>query len=109
MANDQRAPMTEAMYYVLLALYNPLHGYAVMDEVKKVSNGRIIMGPGTLYGILKRMQQENFIVLDELDGRRKIYHITENGREALKHEHQRLTCMVDDGKPLLGNGDSNGK
>ncbi|WP_315115270.1 PadR family transcriptional regulator [uncultured Clostridium sp.] len=106
MSEIQRTPMTEAMYYVLLALCEPLHGYAVMEEVKNISNGRVVMGPGTLYGILTRMEKEKLITLEESDGRRKIYALTSSGYEALKQEYLRLSKMVDDGKILFEKGDS---
>lgn len=64
-------PMTEAMYYVLLALMNPNHGYQLMNEIAEVSKGRVRMGPGTLYGVLARMQKEGLISLSEDDGRRE--------------------------------------
>ena len=49
-----QGPMTEAMYYILLALLRPGHGYGMMQRIKELSSGRIIMGPGTLYGACKR-------------------------------------------------------
>ena len=67
-------PMTEAMYYVLLALMRPNHGYQLMHAITEVSNGRLKMGPGTLYGVLSRMQKDGLISLAEDDGRRKTYH-----------------------------------
>ena len=91
-------PMTEAMYYVLLALMNPSHGYKLMREIEDVSLGRMKMGPGTLYGVLTRMQKEQLIRLEEDDGRRKVYRITPAGREALGDEYQRLKAMVRDGE-----------
>ena len=45
-------PMTEAMYYVLLALHRPAHGYQLMQQIARASRGRVQMGPGTLYGVL---------------------------------------------------------
>lgn len=93
-------PMTEAMYYVLLALMNPNHGYSLMNEIKEVSNGRVNMGPGTLYGVLKRIQKEGLIELKEDDGRKKVYSITNSGRAALQEEYNRLLTMVDDGAVL---------
>lgn len=93
-------PMTEAMYYVLLALMNPNHGYSLMTEIKEVSNGRINMGPGTLYGVLKRIQKEGLIELKEYDGRKKVYSITPDGHKALKEEYIRLLTMVSDGMIL---------
>ncbi|WP_240795487.1 PadR family transcriptional regulator [Aquibacillus halophilus] len=106
MLDSQPTPMTEAMYYVLLALNQPLHGYAVMDVVKQVSNDRVLMGPGTLYGIIKRLQKDRLIVLEELDGRRKVYQLSELGREALLKEYHRLQQMVEDGKLMFGEGKS---
>ena len=100
-------PMTEAMYYVLLTLMNPSHGYGLMNEIKEVSKGRIEMGPGTLYGVLARMQKEGLIVLTENDGRRKTYAITAKGEEALRHEYGRLMALLKDGE-ILKEGDANG-
>ena len=72
-------PMTEAMYYVLLALMRPNHGYQLMQAITEVSNGRLKMGPGTLYGVLSRMQKDDLISLANDDGRRKTYEITKQG------------------------------
>lgn len=95
-------PMTEAMYYVLLALMNPNHGYQLMSAIAEVSKGRMRMGPGTLYGVLTRLQKDGLIVIVQDDGRRKVYSITETGREALKEEYDRLVFMVRDGNSLEG-------
>ena len=91
-------PMTEAMYYVLLALVHPNHGYQLMNEIEEVSKGRVKMGPGTMYGVLTRLQKDKLIVVVNHDGRRKTYSITEDGKRALKGEYERLKSMVDDGK-----------
>ena len=90
-------PMTEAMYYVLLALKNPNYGYQLMQSIKEVSRGRIEMGPGTLYGILSRLQEDNLIKLNADDGRRKTYCLTIRGEIALEEEYKRLKEMVLDG------------
>ncbi|WP_342599047.1 PadR family transcriptional regulator [Psychrobacillus sp. FSL H8-0483] len=102
------APMTEAMYYVLLALVNPNHGYSLMNTITEISRGRVEMGPGTLYGVLSRIQKEGLITLSEDDGRRKTYTITADGKEALRNEYNRLVALVDDGI-FLKEGDENGK
>jgi DNA-binding PadR family transcriptional regulator len=91
------SPMTEAMYYVLLALLHPNHGYQLMNEIEEVSKGRVKMGPGTLYGVLARLQKDNLIIVLNDDGRRKTYSITTDGISALKKEYERLNDMVDDG------------
>jgi len=95
-------PMTEAMYYVLLALLNPSHGYQLMQDIEAVSRGRLTMGPGTLYGVLTRMQKDGLIALDAEEARRKVYRITPDGREALASEFARLQAMVRDGTPPEG-------
>lgn len=105
MGNSDYTPMTEAMYYVLLALSTPLHGYALMEAVQRVSSERIKMGPGTLYGILKRLQKDHLIFLEEADGRRKVYQITNLGRESLELEYKRLISMVEDGARILRGGE----
>jgi Predicted transcriptional regulators len=95
-------PMTEAMYYVLLALMNPAHGYQLMREIGEVSHGRLKMGPGTLYGVLGRMEKDGLIKLDTAEGRRKVYLITSAGKEALLIEFKRLSAMVHDGGAIEG-------
>ena len=97
-------PMTEAMYYVLLTLMNPGHGYGLMNAITEVSNGRVNMGPGTLYGVLARMQKEELIVMTENDGRRKTYAITSSGKQALRQEYKRLLALINDGEILREGG-----
>lgn len=104
---QDNTPMTEAMYYVLLSLIKPNHGYQLMEEIKTISNGRILMGPGTLYGVLARMQKDKFIEIIRDDGRRKTYHITEMGKRALLQEYLRLKSQVDDGNFLEAMNESN--
>lgn len=95
-----QGPMTEAAYYILLALTKPGHGYGMMQRIKELSGGRIAMGPGTLYGVLTRMNKDGWIELTENDGRRKNYAITDKGRQALQAEYERLKLLVNDGKIL---------
>lgn len=94
----EQQPMTEAAYYILLALLHPGHGYGMMGRVRELSGGRLVMGPGTLYGVLSRMSREGLIALTEEEGRRKTYAITDAGRAALRREYERLRHMVEDGK-----------
>ena len=93
-------PMTEAMYYILLALLEPGHGYGMMQRIREISGGRMQMGPGTLYGVLNRMKKEGWIVLESQEDRRKTYSITDAGRDALHQEYRRLAQMVRDGAAL---------
>lgn len=106
--SDKGAPMTEAMFYILLALWTrPCHGYAIMQRIGQLSAGRIAMGPGTLYGVLTRMDKDGWIRLQEENGvveeggrRRKVYSITQAGEDALRQEYCRLQRMVEDGALL---------
>ena len=100
-----QGPMTEAAYYSRLALMRPGHGYGMRQRIRELSGGRLVMGPGTLYGALARMCREGLIVLAEEEGRRKTYTITDAGREALLAEYRRLNRLVADGAVLEGEGD----
>lgn len=93
-------PMTEAMYYILLALIQPNHGYQLMSAIDQVSGGRIQMGPGTLYGVLTRLKKEKLIKVLQDDGRRKTYVITDEGLILLRMEFFRLKKMIHDGQML---------
>ena len=99
-ASTAQGPMTEATYYILLALLKPGHGYGMMQRIKELSGGRLEMGPGTLYGVLSRMNKEGLITLTGEEGRRKNYAITAAGRAALLTEYGRLKRLVADGKLL---------
>src|SRR5512136_2836878 len=90
-------PLTESTYYILLALAEPLHGYGIMQKVEKLSEGTVRLGPGTLYGALQSLEKEALIVKVGEDERRKIYAMTEKGREVLKRQINRLEIMLRNG------------
>lgn len=100
----QSQPMTEAMFYILLALLEPGHGYGMMQRIREISGGRVDMGPGTLYGVLTRMRREGLIELESQDERRKTYVITQAGKKALLEEYGRIKRMVYDGRILEDEG-----
>lgn len=93
-------PLTPAVLHILLALSKePLHGYAIMQQVEELSKGRVPMGPGTLYGSIKRMLASDLIKEvdapdEEADSRRKYYDLTDNGRSSLVDELSRLSTIV---------------
>lgn len=100
MAPDiKQGPLTETVYYVLLALHTPLHGYGVMQLVNEMSGGRVSLGAGTLYGALTTLVQRGWItpITGVAGDRKKEYEITESGRHTVLQELQRL-------EELLGNG-----
>lgn len=94
--------LTDSSYYILLSLINPIHGYGIMQYVEELTDKEIIIGPATLYTILKKMQDAEFITPGEDDNdRRKTYVITEKGKEVLKKEISRRIKMAEYGKKAL--------
>ena len=90
MAREQLQTLSEPMYYVLLALTRPAHGYEIMQIVSTISHNRMKVGAGTLYALLTRFEKEKIVHHISDDGRRKIYEITPKGRELLAREYLRL-------------------
>ena len=72
-----------------------------MEKVKMISHGRVLVGPGTLYAMLAKFEENGVIRLTAAEGRRKSYVITDVGREMLKKEYDRLKTMVEDGNPWM--------
>lgn len=97
MAREQLQTLSEPMYYTLLALTEECCGVDIMEKVKQLSHGRVIVGPGTLYAMLAKFEEKDIIRLTASDGRRKSYVITDTGREELRKEYDRLKTMVSDG------------
>lgn len=87
-------PLTEATYYILLALVTPKHGYAVMQEAEQISQGTLRLAPGTLYGAFSSLEESQLISLVGKEGRRKIYQITEIGIQVLLSQIQRMEIML---------------
>ena len=96
----QQQSISEAMYYIMLSLLQPAYGYEMMKGIKELSGGRIEMGPGTLYGIISRMKKDGLIKQEAREDRRKIYLLTDKGKEVLVNEYKRLKYLVNDGKEL---------
>ncbi|MGX4599978.1 PadR family transcriptional regulator [Faecalimicrobium sp. JNUCC 81] len=99
----QRGALTEATYYILLALCEPRHGYGIMQYITEVSNNRVNLGAGTLYGALNTLVEKKWIksVSTETRSRKKEYIITKDGIETLKEEMRRLEELLQTGKDIL--------
>jgi DNA-binding PadR family transcriptional regulator len=82
------------MFFILLALTRPMHGYEIMQTVSAVSAGRVKVGAGTLYALLTRFEKEGVVVRVSDDGRRKTYKLTEKGRGLLDREYERLKASI---------------
>ncbi|QDP41183.1 PadR family transcriptional regulator [Radiobacillus deserti] len=87
-------PLSETMHYILLALREPLHGYAVMQKIEKMSNGTVILAAGTLYGAIENLTKHGWIESVGNSGRRKMYLITNEGSAVLKMERERLLHIL---------------
>ncbi len=96
MAREQFQTLTEPMYYVLLALARECCGVDVMGKVKAISASRINIGPGTLYALLPKLEENGMIRQTRQEGRQKWYVITEKGRRMLAQEQERLRQMLAD-------------
>ena len=83
-------PMTETAFYILLSLYEPRHGYGIIRIVDEITHGRIVLGSGTVYGSLTKMQRDGIVAVYSNEERKTVYEITNSGRELLKLEIKRL-------------------
>ena len=94
--------LTEAVFYILLSLDAPLHGYGIMQNVESLSGGRVRLAAGTLYGALATLTERGWIVSlgDESEGRKKEYQITPAGREAVRAGLGRLHELTQNGDKL---------
>lgn len=103
---SERSALTEAVFYILLSLYSPMHGYGIMQNVKVLSNDRVNLGAGTLYGAINTLVEKNWIqsIPGEKDSRKKEYQITESGKLILKDEIIRLEELIANGKRIVGGG-----
>ena len=95
--------LTEAVYYILLSLTTPLHGYGIMQKIEDMTHGRVIVSAGTLYGAINTLLERGWIKqhVTAEDSRRKEYVITDEGKKVLKAELARLRQLVEHGEATL--------
>lgn len=95
--------LTEAVYYILLSLMEPLHGYGIMQNVEQLSNGRVKLAAGTLYGAINTLLAKGWITAlsGEKGSRKKEYLITDQGKEMLRFEIARLRELIENGSRIL--------
>ncbi|MEX1378258.1 MAG: helix-turn-helix transcriptional regulator [Eubacteriales bacterium] len=101
---ENKNALTEVVFYILLSLYSPLHGYGIMQNVKEISGGRVDLGPGTLYGAINTTVSKGWIqpMEGEKNSRKKEYQITDTGKLIVQNEISRLEELVSNGKKILG-------
>lgn len=99
---EDELPLTEATFCILLGLApGPKHGYAIMKDVRQLSNQRVVLSTGTLYGALKRLLEQGWIArqddttVDATDRQQKVYILTELGRRVLAAEAARLRALME--------------
>ena len=99
--------LTEAVYYILLSLMKPMHGYGIMQNVEMLSGGRVRLAAGTLYGAISTLLDKGWITAlpGFKDSRKKEYQITECGKKAVETEIIRLRELLKNGMQIM-EGDS---
>ena len=103
MARVQFQTLTEPMFYILLCLQNEVCGIDIMAMVSVISNGRVSIGPGTLYAMLQKFEDNEIIEKTREENRKKWYLITDTGKQMLEDELKRLESMLSDAKSTMKN------
>lgn len=107
MPREKLQSFTESMYYVMLSLTKPLCGIEIMDRVKELSGGQVVIGPGTLYTMLSKFEENGLIAPADLTpnsipwAKRKNYIITQKGKNMLVQEYERLKRQISDGQRIM--------
>lgn len=93
--------LTDSTYYILLALAKPNHGYGIMQDIELFSQGTVVIGPASLYTILKKLQTAELIELVADEERRKTYKLTQKGKDILQKDIRRRKVMVEHGMKVM--------
>lgn len=96
MARAKFKTLTEQMFYILICLREECCGIDIMDMVAGMTQGRVTLGPGTLYALLGDFLKQGYIEETAVEGRKRSYILTPAGRQALKEEYERLKAQVVD-------------
>ncbi|MCM3609911.1 PadR family transcriptional regulator [Planococcus sp. MERTA32b] len=83
-------PMTETAFYILLSLTEPRHGYGIIKHVEEITAGRLVLGSGTIYGTLTKMQKDGVITVFADEQRKTVYEITDAGKQLMRAEIARI-------------------
>ncbi len=95
MKKNKVLPLTETTYYILLALLEPAHGYLIIQNIEELSNNTVRMAAGTMYGALENLMKLKYIkLIDNEDKRRKVYQITDAGKDILNQQYERYLHIV---------------
>ena len=105
---EKNTPLTEALFYILLAVRHPNHGYGIIQEVEEMTAGRVVLGAGTLYGAIQSLEKKGWIRIyseDTESRKKKEYLITEQGKSVFKEEKKRLEELLENAKHMDENVD----
>ncbi len=101
--NVKSGALTEVTFFILLALYEPRHGYAIMQFVDEKTSGRLIIGAGSLYGALDSLTKKGWItIFDDTDTRKKKFLITDLGKQVAERELKRINHLVEIANKIIG-------
>ena len=98
----QYTPLTEAAFYILMALQQEWHGYDIMQWARTITGGEVELNAGTVYDCLSRMERDSVVECCREDSRRKFYQLTELGKFILKSEKKRLARLSEQPRLHLG-------
>ena len=96
MPREKFKTLTEQMFYVLLCLLQERCGTDILDEVPRMTGGRVTVGSGTLYNLLEQFAEADMIRETRVEGRRRSYQITQKGKDRLNEEYRRIAAQVKD-------------
>ena len=96
MPREKFVTLTEAMFYILICLQKECCGTDIMQQVHDMTDGRVRIGPGTLYNLLDQFMKNKMIQETSVLGRRKNYQITQYGKELLDLEYKRIKQLAKD-------------
>jgi len=94
--------LTQPMFYILLSLKEKRHGYEIMQYIDWLTEGRVKVGPGTLYSLLSRFEDDEYINMVSEEDNKKTYLITSLGKHALDKEIERLRLLLNDASSVKG-------
>lgn len=101
--NVKGGALTEVTFFILLSLYTPNHGYGVIQFVEEKTQGRLVLGAGSLYGAINTLLKRNWIEpIDDGKGRKKEYVITKTGKEIADIEIKRLKNLISIAEEIMG-------
>lgn len=98
---DKNIPLSEVVFYILLAVRKPNHGYGIIQEVEELTGGRVVLGAGTLYGAIQTLEKKKWISIYSVDTesrKKKEYIITDLGIKVFKEEEKRLEELLENAK-----------